>query len=153
MKKTIFVFISLFFVASAFAATSGTADEAKAMVLKAVAFLKANGPEKAFAEFDNTKGQFVDRDLYIWVADLKDNAKCLAHGANPKLIGQSLIDFKDTDGKLFIKEIVNLANTKGSGWVDYKWTNPVTKNIDPKSVYFEKLNNLVVVCGFYKTEK
>ncbi|RPI73627.1 MAG: histidine kinase [Desulfobacteraceae bacterium] len=151
MKKLLLVvFIGLFLVGYVLAA-GGTADEAKAMVQKAVAFIKANGNEKAFAEFNNNKGQFVDRDLYIWVADLKDSAKCLAHGANSKLIGQSLIDFKDTDGKLFIKEIVDLANSKGSGWIDYKWTNPTTKNIDRKSVYFEKLNTLVVVCGFYKS--
>ena len=152
MKKSLMVvFIGLFLAGTVMAGTTGTADEAKAMVQKAVAFLKANGNEKAFAEFSNSKGLFTDRDLYIYVFDIKDNAKCLAHGANGKLIGQSLIEFKDTDGKLFIKEIVDLANSKGSGWVDYKWTNPTTKNIDPKSVYFEKLNNLVVACGFYKS--
>ena len=151
MKKLLMVvFIGLFFVGSVLAA-GGTADEAKALVQKAVAFLKANGNEKAFAEFNNSKGQYVDRDLYIYVIDIKDNAKCLAHGANSKLIGQTVIDFKDTDGKFFIKEILKIADAKGSGWIDYKWTNPTTKNIDPKSAYFEKVNNVVVICGFYKS--
>ncbi len=143
------ILAGLFMVSFAFAG-GGTADEAKALVEKAVGFVKTNGNEKAFAEFSNPKGKFVDRDLYIWVADLKANAKCLAHGANEKLIGKELIEFKDSDGKMFIQEIVSGAKSKGSGWVDYKWTNPVSKKIEPKSVYFQKLDNLVVACGCYK---
>ena len=67
---------------TAFAADAGTKDEAVAMVKKAVDFIKANGADKAYAEFSNPKGQFVDRDLYITIYDM--NGKCLAHGANAK---------------------------------------------------------------------
>jgi cytochrome c len=149
MKKLmVLLLINFILVGSAFA--GGTANEAKTMVEKAVALMKTNGNDKAFVEFNNPKGKFVDRDLYIWVADTNDNAKCLAHGANDKLIGKELIEFKDSDGKLFIQEIVQMAKTKPNGWVDYKWTNPVTKKIEQKSVYFEKSNNLIVVCGIYK---
>jgi hypothetical protein len=66
------------------------------MVKKAKAFIKANGQEKAFAEFSNPKGQFVDRDIYIFVFDKKGNT--LAHGGNSKLIGKNLYDLKDVDG-------------------------------------------------------
>ncbi len=149
MKKLLVALLMNLFLISV-ALAGGTANDAKTMVEKAVAFMKASGNEKAFAEFNNQKGKFVDRDLYIWVADLNDNAKCLAHGATEKLIGKELIDFKDSDGKLFIREVVEVAKTKGNGWVDYKWTNPVNKQIEHKSVYLEKYNNLVVVCGFYK---
>jgi len=147
-KISIVFFIFLFGAGIAFA--GGTANEAKGLVEKAVAFMKSNGNDKAFKEFSDPKGKFVDRDLYIWVADINANAKCLAHGANSKLIEKELIDFKDSDGKMFIKEIVSLAKGKGNGWVDYKWTNPVSKKIEHKSVYLEKVDNLVVVCGFYK---
>ncbi len=142
------LFIVLWVAGSALA--GGTADEAKGLVEKAVALMKASGNEKAFKEFSDPKGKFVDRDLYIWVADINANAKCLAHGANAKLIDKELIEFKDSDGKLFITEIVNLAKSKGNGWVDYKWTNPVSKKIEQKSVYLQKVDNLVVTCGFYK---
>ena len=37
------------------------------MVKKAIQFITANGRDKAFAEFSNTKGRFVDRDLHIAV--------------------------------------------------------------------------------------
>lgn len=134
--------------AVAFAAEFGTAAEAEAMVKKAIALIKSEGKEKAFAEFDNVKGKCVDRDLYITVYDL--NGKCLAHGANFKMIGKDLIDLKDSDGKAFVKERMELAKTKGKGWQDYKFTNPVSKKIEPKSMYFEKLEDMVVACGIYK---
>jgi cytochrome c len=127
---------------------AGTADEAKAMVGKAAAFMKANGKEKAFAEINNTKGMFVKDDLYVWVSDL--NAKMLAHGANEKLIGKSLIDLKDSEGKLFMKEMMDNAKANGTGWSDYKWTNPVTKKVEPKSTYFQKVDDMVFGCGIYK---
>ena len=149
-KVLVAILVTLLCVGVTFAAAKGTAKEAKAMVDKAVALLKSSGPDKAFPAFNDQKGKFRDRDLYIWVADMNANMKCVAHGANPALIGKELIEFKDSDGKLFIKEIYEMAKSKGSGWVDYKWTNPESKKIEQKSVYLEKFNNYVVVCGFYK---
>lgn len=152
MRKTIAaiatVLITLFVNTAAFAAEYGTADDATAMVKKAVAFLKANGKEKSLAEFSNQSGQFKDRDLYIFVQDM--NGKMLAHGGNERLIGRDLIDLKDADGKFFVKSMLEVANTKGRGWVDYKWTNPTTKVIEPKSSYIEKFDDLFVGCGIYK---
>lgn len=126
----------------------GTAADAKAMVEKAVAFYKANGKDKAFAEINNAKGQFAKDDLYVWVSDLKMTV--LAHGANQKLIGKELVDLKDTDGKLFMKEIGDGAKAKGSGWADYKWTNPTTKKVELKSTYFQREGDLIFACGIYK---
>ena len=61
---------------------AGTKDEAVAMVKKAVEYIKANGRDKAFAEFTDTKGKFIDRDLYIVEgpkpALLDENAKARA---------------------------------------------------------------------------
>jgi len=126
----------------------GTAAEAEAMVKKAVTYIKANGKEKAFTEILNPKGQFVDRDLYITVYDL--NGKCLAHGANPKMVGKDLIGLKDPDGKAFVKERVELAKTKDRFWQDYKFTNPLSKKIEPKTMYVERLDDILVACGIYK---
>ena len=143
--------VCLFLLSTAaitFAAESGTAAEAEAMVKKAVTLVKSEGKEKAFAEFNNLKGKYVDRDLYITVYDL--NGKCLAHGANSKMIGKDLIDLKDSDGKAFVRERMELAKTKGKGWQDYKFTNPVSKKIEPKSMYFERVEDVVVACGIYK---
>jgi cytochrome c len=126
----------------------GTPQEAEAMVKKAVAFVKANGKDKAFEAFNDQKGKFVDGDLYIFVYDL--TGKCLSHGGNPKMIGKDLIDMKDADGKPFVKERIELIKTKGKGWQNYKWTNPVSKAIEDKTVYVEKADDVIVGCGAYK---
>jgi signal transduction histidine kinase len=126
----------------------GTAPEAVAMVKKAAAFIKANGREKAFAEIQNPKGQFVDRDLYVTVYDA--SGTCLAHGFNPKMVGKNMIDLKDPDGKPFIKERSEVAKTKDQFWIDYKYINPTTKQIARKSMYTEKAGDLLVSCGVYK---
>lgn len=130
------------------ALASGSADEAKALVEKGIVFYKANGKDKALAEFSNPKGQFVKGELYIFIWDLK--GVVLAHGANQKLIGKDVSELKDADGKLFVKEGVELAKSKGSGWVDYKWTNPVTKKIEAKTTYVKKVDDLIFCCGIYK---
>ncbi len=148
MKKLLAgVMITLFLASFAFAAI-GTANEAKALVSKAVEHIKANGKEKAFAEFTNQKGKFNDRDLYIFVVDF--NGLTLAHGGNTALVGKNMLDLKDADGGFFIKKFIELAKTKGSGWVDYKWQNPVSKNIEPKSTYIQKVDDYFVGCGIYK---
>lgn len=140
--------MSLLMAGAAHAAGQGTAAEAEAMVKKAVAYIKANGPEKAYEEFTNGKS-FKDRDLYIIVYDL--NGKNLAQGANPKLVGKDLIGLKDPDGKPLIQMFVDLAKTKGKGWVEgYKFLNPMTQKIEGKAMYLERLGDTFVGCGIYK---
>jgi len=126
----------------------GTAAEAEGMVKKGIDYIKSQGKDKAYAEFSNTKGRFVDRDLYIAVYDLQGTV--LAHGQNPPLVGKNLIWLKDPDGKAFVKERVELVKTKSKFWQDYKYTDPLTKKIEPKSMYCEKYEESVVCCGIYK---
>jgi cytochrome c len=65
------VVASLSFVAViAQAQTHATKEEATAMVKKGVAFIKANGKDKGYAEISNKQGQFIDRDLYLVVYGL-----------------------------------------------------------------------------------
>ena len=152
MKKLVALLIACLFSLSAvgmvFASGMGTGPEAEALVKKAIAYMKANGKEKAFKEFSNPKGAFVDRDLYLTVYDL--NGKCLAHGANSAMVGKDLIGLKDPDGKEFVKERVETAKVKDKFWLDYKFTNPVTKKIEPKSMYSEKVGDVIINCGIYK---
>ena len=134
---------------SALAVDKGTREEAVAMVKKAVALIKSDGKEKAFAAIsDPSNTTFHDRDLYIYVYDL--NGVALAHGNNPKMVGKPLIGLKDNEGKPMIKEMVDLAKTKGSGWVDFKWPNPVTKAVEAKSGYVEKVEDMLVGSGIYQ---
>lgn len=132
----------------AFAAERGTADEAVALVQKAVAYMKANGKEKAYAEFNNPNGQFKDRDLYIFVIDMTGLE--WANGANQKIVGKNVLDLKDAEGKMMVKSFIDLAKSKGKGWVDYKWPNPVQKTVESKSTYLEKYEDVLVASGIYK---
>lgn len=145
--KSMFCVVALAFAGSAMA-SNATKEEAVAMVKKGVEFVKANGKEKAYAEFSNKQGKWIDRDLYLVVYGL--NGVVYAHGANEKMIGRNLIDLKDIDGKPYVRERVELAKAKGSFWQEYKFTNPVTKKIEPKEMYCEKLEDVVVCGGVYK---
>lgn len=130
-------------------ATRGTADEAKAMVEKAAALLKEVGPDKAFAVFDDKSNpEFHDRDLYVFVRSMDGNT--VAHGANMGMIGHTNLELKDADGKLYNKEMIDLAASKGNGWVDYRWVDPLTHKIEPKSSYILRIGDYVVGAGFYK---
>jgi cytochrome c len=71
----------------------------------------------------------------------------VAHGANAALIGKNLIDLKDTNGKLLIRELVS---TKDQAFVDYTWPHPVTKKILPKSTYVVRVGNCLIGVGAYK---
>ncbi|GAP36942.1 cache domain-containing protein [Piscinibacter sakaiensis] len=130
------------------AASTATRDEAVAMVKKGVAAVTAMGPEKAYAEFSTPAGKWVDRDLYLVVFRLDGTS--LAHGANPKQVGVNLMDRKDIDGKEFIRERMELAKAKPSFWQDYKFLNPVSKKIEPKTMYCERQSDTVVCAGVYK---
>lgn len=130
------------------AADKGSKAEAETMVKKAIAYVKEVGKEKALAEISNPKGKFIDRDLYVFVYDM--NGKVLAHGFNQKMIGKDLIDMKDPDGKLFVKERIEIAKTKGKGWQEYKFTDPKDKKIDDKTAYVEKYEDMILGCGAYK---
>ena len=129
-------------------AANATKDEAVAIVKRAVTAVGSLGAEKAYAEFSVPTGKWVDRDLYIIV--YRTDGTMLAHGANAKQIGLNLIDRKDIDGKEFIRERMEIAKTKASFWQDYKFQNPSTKKIEPKTTYCEKLADTLICAGVYK---
>ena len=125
-----------------------TKDEAVAMVRKGVAFWKSNGDEKTFAAITDKQGPFHDRDLYLVVYALDGTVR--AHGANEKMVGRNLIDLKDVDGKAFVRERVELAQKQNSFWQDYKFTDPLTKKIEPKQMYCERVEENVLCGGVYR---
>jgi cytochrome c len=132
----------------AVAANTGSPDEAKAMVEKAVKMLESQGKDKAFAAFNDPAGGFVDRDLYVFV--INHEGVTVSHGANKALIGKSLLSMKDADGKAFIQDMITMAKGSGAGWVDYKWPNPSTKKVESKSSYIQKSGDVIVGVGVYK---
>jgi cytochrome c len=145
------IFLLLCAAAPANAASDfATKDEAVAMVHRVHEKFEKEGPEATFkAVNDPSTKEFHDRDLYPFIYTL--SGICVAHGARPALMGKNLIDLKDQDGKYLIRELAAVANGPGSGWVDYKWPNPITNKIEDKTSYVEKLDtDYFVGVGVYR---
>ena len=121
---------------------SGTyKNEAVSMVERALAYIEKNGKERAVAEFNNPKGLFVDRSLYIFAYDFNGVNKALT--THPSLIGKNLIDMKDANGREIIKDMIAVVK-KGGGWYDYEWDGK------QKSSYVVKVDDtLWIGCGEY----
>lgn len=135
------------------AAEFGTKDEAVAMVKRVQTQFKKDGAEATFkAVSDKSTKTYHDRDLYPFIYHMEGPQKGVnvAHGARPVLIGKNLIDLKDQDGKYLIREMLDLANGPGRGWVDYKWPNPITNKIEDKSSYIEKMGAYFVGVGVHR---
>jgi cytochrome c len=137
------------FALSASASEYGTKDEAVAMVKRVQDMFGKDGPDATFkAVSDKSVAEFHDRDLYPFIYDM--SGVCLAHGARPALIGKNLLDLKDQDGKYLIREMVDIANGTGKGWVNYKWPNPLNNKIEDKASYVEKMGDYFVGVGVYR---
>ena len=125
-----------------------TPQEAEAMVKKGVAHIKANPRDRAMKDLSDPKGAFVDRELYLTV--YKMDGVALAHGANAKFIGKNMIELRAANGKEHIRERLELVKTKSAFWQDFTFLNPLNKKIEPKQMYCEKADDLVVCGGIYK---
>lgn len=123
-------------------------ESAVALVKKGVLHVKEVGKEKALADFNDKNGKFVKGELYVFAYNLQGTI--IAHPMNPKLIGRNMSEVTDADGKFFTKDFIATVNGPGKGWVDYRWTNPVSKKIEAKSSYVEKAGDILVGCGIYK---
>ena len=151
MKQLALRSAALALAAAAAPALAGmaTKDEAVAMVKKGVAYIKASGTDKGYGAITGKEAQFVKDDLYLVVYGL--DGKVLAHGANDKQVGKDLLELTDVDGKYFVKERVAMVKAKPAGaWQEYKFTNPVSKKIEPKVMYCEKQGETAVCGGIYK---
>lgn len=147
MKKTIAVFIIIGLFLFAGLLHAADIDDAKALVEKAAAYVKAQGKEKTLAEISKPGGMFDKGESYVFAYDLQ--GVIVAHPKFPTMIGQNFIDVPDSKGKLFRREIVETAKSKGSGWVDYVYVNPETQKEENKTTYILKVGDIILCCGVY----
>lgn len=138
---------AVFTASIAAAEERGSPAQAEAMVKKAIAYYKKVGRDKAMADFSDAKGAFVDRDLYVVV--LQMDGLELAH-INPRTVGKNVMELRDPDGRPQIRERLEAAKHAPSGWHEYKFFNPMTKKIEGKKAYWERVDDLVFACGAYK---
>jgi cytochrome c len=124
-----------------------TKDEVVTVVKKAVEFYKANGKEKALAELNKKDGMFAKGEDYVDVHDL--NGVCLAHPVSPAKVGLNRLDQSDSAGKFYVKELVDTAKQKQSGWIEYVMKNPTTGKLENKTAYWEAHDGLIFKAGTY----
>jgi len=99
-------------------------DKAKQIVTlvdKAAALIDSKG-KSVFPEFRKTGSEWLSGDMYLFVSDEKGMA--LFNAGFPKLEGTDASGLKDSNGKLIVVESLKVAQSKGSGWVDYMWPKP-----------------------------
>jgi signal transduction histidine kinase len=121
---------------------------AQQLVRRAAAFVKKEGRAKALAAFNDRKGAFAYRDLYVFAYGL--DGTCLAHPTKPERVGKNNLEDVDPDGKKFVRERIEIVKQKGKGWQEYKFHNPATNRIEQKVAYFELVDGVLLVAGAYK---
>lgn len=148
-RKTLSLIVpALFaFALTAEAADRSTPEQAKALTLEAAAYLKAKGVEEAIRAFNDPKGAFVRRDLYVFVFD--GNGRYVASGANPRLVGTDASDLKDAEGKPLVREMMAATKDKPEAQVDYVWLNRQTNRVEHKHSYVVRDGNYIIGSGSY----
>jgi len=142
------------FLPPAFSGDAPQSKEAKGIVTlvdKAAALTESKG-KTAFPEFKKKGSEWLKGETYIFIADM--NGTILMHPANPELETKSILDIKDANGKAFLREMIETAKTKGSGWVDYMWPKPGEKSASKKLSYIKRAKMpsgemVVVGAGIY----
>lgn len=149
MKNTILsVLLAATALTSLPALAADTAAAAVAMVDKGANYLQKNGKDALIKEVNNKNPEFINENTYLTVRAMDGTQ--LAHPTNPKLVGKNMVVLPDADGKLFRKEIIDTAKAKGKGWVDYRYNNPATGEVEKKSTYFVKQGDIILEAGIYK---
>lgn len=144
LKAFLLMFLSawgMFSYESANASKFGTKEEAIQMVKQVVRMYNTAGAEKTFDAIKEKK--FLDRDLYPFVINLK--AVMVVHARARAMNGKDTWWLPDADGKYIGQEMIKILKTQSSGWMHYKWPNPITGKIDRKVSYIEKLGNQYIV--------
>jgi signal transduction histidine kinase len=135
-------------------AGSATKEECIAKSKEAAMMIEKEGLDAAVAEINKKDGKFVWKDTYVFLMDM--DGKMLGHPMKPALIGKNLIGSTDKaekgKEKLLFKEMVNLAKSKGDGWVDYMWPKPGEEKPSKKISYIYRVpgKDLFVGAGIYE---
>lgn len=124
-------------------------EQVKDIALHAADLLSRQGLDKARPALTE-EGPFRFGEIYVNVIDT--NGTWLVYPPSPRNEGKSVLNVRDADGKLLVKEIIRLAVDQGEGWVEYRWLNPVSNRIEPKQSYVKLVPELpaIVYVGLYR---
>jgi cytochrome c len=124
--------------------------EVRRWIQDAIKFFENAGKEAALVEIADSRGRFILDDRYVFALNL--SGTMLAHPVEPELAGRNLMDLKDSEGKTFIRRIVDTAKTRGYGFMDYMWHSPGSDREFYKTVFFERVDGAVLCSGFYTSQ-
>jgi len=141
-------------IASSYAIERSDARTATALITKAQTYLQKNGLEKSIVEFNRLDSPFnvkseinPNGDLYLYSLDSKGYQA--VHGKNPKIRNKIMLEMRDIDGVYLIAAMVKIcfSSKERKGWTKYRWPNPVTKEVEPKQGYVERVPGLDLCIG------
>jgi signal transduction histidine kinase len=121
-----------------------TPAEARAMAERAAAAIECQGRDRAFAAFEDRRGGFVDREMFVVAMDR--TGRVLAHGARPSYVGMNMSDLTDVRGDRFVERMLTLPE---DGFLEYFWQNPLTEKIEHKTSYVVVRPDHVLFVGAY----
>ena len=125
----------------------GTADEAVALVQRAVAMRAGTSRDQFLRQLTEKNQPFHDRDMYVFALDRA--GKYLAFGGNPAKVGTRVQDIPGIAGDQLVNDIVAQAE-RGPGWVEYDINNPATGTVQTKMSFVRMVDDMYVGCGVYK---
>ena len=135
---------------------SSSKDQVIEYVHQGIAYMQAQGIERAFAEFNNTASPFNSKSTINPVGDLymlvyKRDGFEPVHGKNPKIQGRNVLNMRDANGVFLIQNMINICWSKeGKGWTRYVWPHSVTLNNATKQTYVERFGDYCVGSGIYQ---
>lgn len=146
-KITLFTKIGTRLLAVGYYIPRASAEQASAMLERAVGAMQADSV-KALAAFNDLNGGYIEDDLYVFVVGI-DDGKFRAHGVSGRLVGSDGYALTDPNGKPVIRQMLDALKDKDRGELDYAWRNPVTRKVESKHTLFRKVGNNLVGVGYY----
>ncbi|MGF1698561.1 cache domain-containing protein [Vibrio lamellibrachiae] len=146
-KRTMFTLVDDIIIAVGYYPSRATSHQARHFLDVAIKAL-INDEQAALNAFNQTYGNFVDEDLYVFVLDI-NKGTFLAHGATPELNGKSHKEVTNSDGEHVLTNMLNQAREKGEGELSYRWNNPTTGKTESKHTYYRVYANKLVGVGYY----
>ncbi|HEX9812207.1 MAG TPA: methyl-accepting chemotaxis protein [Burkholderiales bacterium] len=124
-------------------------ERAVKLVRKAVERVRRVGPERACTEFNDPDSEYSDGEYYVFAIGVDGTWR--AYSPYPSTVGQNGFGdgfaARDADGKDFARAFVEIARAKGRGWHDFRRRNPRSGAVEPRSVYVELVDDMVIGCG------
>jgi cytochrome c len=113
----------------------------------AVAFLKHNGPQKAFEAFNDPKGSFIYEPYYVFVVGT-DGTMYANGGTQLAAAGKNALDMRDAAGKPLIRDLLALAAQTPVGSIEYRMLNE-HNIVELKAGLYSKVDPYIISIGYY----